>query len=325
MRGVSYRRQWRRLALLFFVVLLVAGLYMSIGVHFDKPKLFAYAMKIRSPKLFTMAMVSVAIGGAAIIFQSVIRNHIVTPCLLGMDGLYALIHTAIVFFAGTNSVFFYNPRIAFVVDATVMGVVAMVVYSYLFQKTKYNVLYVLLVGTVLTSLFYSIQSTLVRVMDPNEFDSLLVHLVASFSNMNTEVIVIGLGLLLAIVVVLWRDLKLLDVLTLGRDQAINLGVDYNRSVRRLLLGVTLLIALASAMVGPLAFLGLIVANLARQFVKTYRHSILLSASILFSMLILIGGQVIVERVFTYTIPVSVFITSFGGIYFLYLVLRPRRA
>ena len=114
------------------------------------------------------------------------------------------------------------------------------------------------------------------------------------------------------------------MLTLGKDQAINLGVDYNRCIRRLLLGVTLCIAVATAMVGPISFLGLIIANLSRQLMKTYRHTQLILVSALFGMIVLIGGQLIVEHVFSYSVPVSVFITVGGGLYFLYLLLTNRR-
>ena len=100
---------------------------------------------------------------------------------------------------------------------------------------------------------------------------------------------------------------------------------YDRCIRRLLLGVTLYIATATAMVGPLAFLGLIIANLSRQFLRTYRHSQLITGSVLFGMAVLIGGQLRVERVFVYSVPVSVFITVGGGVYFLYLLLTQRKA
>ena len=100
---------------------------------------------------------------------------------------------------------------------------------------------------------------------------------------------------------------------------------YDRCIRRLLLGVTLYIATATAMVGPLAFLGLIIANLSRQFLRTYRHSQLITGSVLFGMVVLIGGQLLVERVFVYSVPVSVFITVGGGVYFLYLLLTQRKA
>ena len=204
-----------------------------------------------------------------------------------------------------------------------MGKIATVIYSILFKKTKNNVLYVLMIGTVMTSLFSSVQSTMTRIMDPNEYDTLLTTLVASFSNVNSEIMILSVAVLIIVAFALRKELRILDVMTLGKDQAINLGVNYDVSIRRLLLGVTLYIAVATAMVGPLAFLGLIIANLSRQLLQTYRHTQLISGSVLFGMVILIGGQLIVEKIFVYAVPVSVFITLFGGIYFLYLLLRRR--
>ena len=102
-----------------------------------------------------------------------------------------------------------------------------------------------------------------------------------------------------------KELALLDVLTLGKEQAINLGVDYDRCIRRLLLGVTLCIAVATAMVGPISFLGLIIANLSRQLLKTFRHTQLILGSALFGMVVLVGGQLIVEHVYSYSVPVSI--------------------
>ena len=324
MNTAAVQANRRKLALLAALVLLCAAGYMLVGVHFDNAKLIQYAIKIRTPKLIVMLITAFAIGGASIVFQSVINNTIVTPCLLGMNSLYTLIHTAVVFAAGSGSILAVNANYSFAVDLVLMGVVATVVYSCLFKKTRHNVLYVLLIGTVLSSFFSSIQSTLTRVMDPNEYDNLLATLVASFSNINSEIIVISLIVLAAIIFMLRKELALLDVITLGKDQAINLGVDYDRCVRRLLLGVTLCIAVATAMVGPISFLGLIIANLSRQLLKTYRHTQLILGSALFGMIVLVGGQLLVEHAYSYTIPVSVFITVGGGVYFLYLLLTNRR-
>lgn len=321
---VSYRANVRRLIILSALVLLCAVLYMLVEVNFGNSKLFAYSMRIRVPKLIVMLITAFAIGGSSIVFQSIINNTIVTPCLLGMNSLYTLIHTAVVFVAGSASIVASNANLAFAVDVMIMGAAATVIYSWLFKKTKHNVLYVLLVGTVLTSFFSSIQSTLTRVMDPNEYDTLLNNLVASFSNVNSEIIVFCLALLALIIFALRKELALLDVLTLGRDQATNLGVDYDKCIRRLLLGVTLCIAVATAMVGPISFLGLIIANLSRQLLRTYRHWQLVLGSAFFGMIVLVFGQLLVEHAFSYAIPVSVFITVGGGIYFLYLLLARKK-
>ena len=314
----------KKLIMMSILVLIVAIGYMLVDVNFQNERLLNYALKIRTPKLIAMFITAFAVGAASIVFQSIINNNIVTPCLLGMNSLYTLIHTAVVFFIGSGSIIASNANVSFIIDLAIMGVVATIIYSYLFKLTKYNILYVLLIGTVLTSFFSSIQSTMVRVMDPNEYDTLLASLVASFSNVNSEIIVLSVVLLGIVIYALRKEIALLDVITLGKDQAINLGVDYDKCIRRLLLGVTLCIAIATAMVGPISFLGLIIANLARQLFKTYRHTYLISGTILFGMIVLIGGQLLVEQVFVYSVPVSVFITVGGGIYFLYLLLNSRR-
>lgn len=324
MNPAVIRANRRKLLLMAALVLLCTAGYLLIEVNLGNPKLFAYAMKIRAPKLMAMLLTAFAIGGASIVFQSIINNTIVTPCLLGMNTLYTLIHTAVVFFLGSASVIAANANLSFAVDVGLMGITATVIYGWIFQKTRHNVLYVLLVGTVLTSFFGSIQTTLTRVMDPNEYDALLNTLVASFSNINSEILVFSLILLAGIVFLLRKELALLDVLTLGKAQAINLGVDYDRCIRRLLLGVTLCIAVATAMVGPISFLGLIVANLSRQLLKTYRHTHLVLGSALFGMIVLVGGQLIVEHIYSYAVPVSVFITVGGGLYFLYLLLTRKK-
>ncbi len=320
----AYRKNIIKLIVIALIAIIIVAAFLFIGVKFHNHKLLRYAMKLRIPKVIAMIITAFAIGAATIIFQSVINNTIVTPCLLGMNALYTLIHTSVVFVLGSGSILFTNDNLSFLVDLVLMGIIATVVYSWLFKMTGHNVLYVLLVGTVLTSFFSSIKSTLTRVMDPNEYDTLLTSLVASFSNINSEIIIFSVIILALIGVIFRKELALLDVITLGKEQAINLGVDYDRCIRRLLLAVTLCIAVATAMVGPISFLGLIIANISRQLLKTYRHTQLIAGAALMGVIALIGGQFIVERVFVYSIPISVFITVAGGIYFLYLILKGSR-
>lgn len=310
---------------LIVLVMLAIALYMTIGVRFNHPRLFAYAMEQRTTKVIVMLLVAFSIGAASLVFQSIINNTIVTPCLLGMNSLYTLVHTAVVFFLGSGSLLARNSNLAFLADLLIMAVIATLVYSCIFKKTRYNVLYVLLIGTVLTSFFSSIQNTLVRAMDPNEYETLLTTLVASFNNINEEIIILAAVLLLLVLIALRKELKVLDVITLGKDQAINLGVNYDYTIRKLLLGVVLLISIATALVGPISFMGLIVANLSRQLFKTYRHKELILGSALIGTILLIAGQLIVEQVYSYAIPISVFITVVGGVYFLYLLLRQGRS
>lgn len=311
------------LTALLLLTALTIYLYVLIGLRFDHKYLLMYALKQRILKVIVMILVALAIGGASLVFQSIINNHIVTPCLLGMNSLYSVIHTACVFFLGSGSILVTNAHLAFMLDLIIMAAVATFIYSYMFKKTKYNVLYVLLIGTVLTSLFGSMQNTMVRIMDPNEYDTLLTNLVASFDRINEELILISAVLMIIVLVIFRRELQMLDVIALGKEQAINLGIDYDRTIQKLLLGVVIYIAIATALVGPVSFIGLIIANVSRELLKTYRHRYLIMASMSIGIIVLIGGQLIVERVYHYSMPLSVFITVAGGIYFLYLLLRQR--
>ena len=72
----------RKLVIMSVLVLAAAVLYMVVDVNFANEKLLAYSMKIRTPKLIVMLITAFAIGGASIVFQSIIHTNIVTPCVL---------------------------------------------------------------------------------------------------------------------------------------------------------------------------------------------------------------------------------------------------
>lgn len=311
----------RKMMVLAALILAAAAAYQFLFVDW---KHFDYAMSIRTPKLTVMVLTAFCIGSATIVFQSIIQNTVVTPCLLGMNALYILVHTLMVFLLGSGSVLVTSKLLSFALDLAVMAVAAVLIYGVLFRKAKGNVLYILLTGTVMATLFGSITSTLQRIMDPNEYATLQNALIASFHKVNSGIIFFSVVAIAGIILWLRKELALLDVITLGKEQAVNLGVDYDRTVRKLLVGVTLFIAIATAMVGPISFLGLIIANLSRQLFRTYRHTVLVWGAALLGMAALLGGQALIEHLFRFSTNIGVFINIGGGGYFLWLLMKNRR-
>src|SRR5690606_843719 len=131
--------------------------------------------------------------------------------------------------------------------------------------------------------------------------------------------------ILVVIIYGWRYMKELDVVSLGRDTAINLGVEYDALVKRMLILSSVLIAVSTGLVGPITFFGLIVANLAYQYFTTYKPSVLITGAALFSIVALVGGQWIVERIFTFSTTLSVIINFIGGVYFIYLLLKESKS
>lgn len=311
----------RKMIMLMGMIAAAAAAYQFLFVDWNH---FSFAMGIRTPKLTVMILTAFCIGSATIVFQSIIQNTVVTPCLLGMNSLYILVHTMMVFLLGAGHVLVTSKLLSFTLDLAVMAAAAVLIYGVLFRKAKGNVLYILLIGTVMATLFGSITSTLQRIMDPNEYATLQNALIASFHKVNSGIILFSAAAIAGIILWLRKELALLDVITLGKNQAINLGVDYDRAVQKLLVGVTLFIAIATAMVGPISFLGLIIANLSRQMFPTYRHTALVWGAAFLGMAALLGGQALIEHVFSFSTNIGVFINIGGGIYFLYLLMKSRR-
>ena len=282
---------------------------------------FSYNLSKRIPKIIGIIIAGGSIAVASIIFQTVINNRIITPSIIGLDSLYSLVQTVVIFVFGSSSIMIENKTFNFLVSASLMIIFSFLLFKVLFKKEKQNIMLILLVGTILGSLFRSISTFMQLVIDPNEFDALQAKLFASFSLVNTKILLISIIILLIIFAFIYDDIKKLDILSLGRDQAINLGINYDKLAKKILLIVTMLVSIATALVGPITFLGILVVNLSYQMFNTYKHSVLITGSILISIVALVSGQFLVERVFNFNTTISIIINFIGGSYFIYLLLK----
>ena len=218
-----------------------------------------------------------------------------------------------------------NTQVNFLISVIAMIGFALLLYQFLFRSGGRPIYFLLLVGIIVGTFLGSITTFLQVLIDPNEFSRVQDKMFASFNNVNGDLVWFALIIVIIVMTIGWRMVNELDVLSLGRDHAINLGVSYDKVVKRMLIISAVLIAVSTALVGPITFFGLIVANLSYQFFKTYKHSVLISGAALLSLVALIGGQWVVERVFTFSTTLSVIINFIGGIYFIYLLLRESRS
>ena len=308
----------RRIIIMAVVALMFLTLYIVWGLNASN---YRYNLSVRIPKVLGIFIAGGTIAVASILFQTITNNRIITPSIIGLDALYGLVQTFVVFIFGANSIFMTNKTINFLASGFLMVALAMVLFKVVLKKGENNIFFLLLVGTVVGTLFRSLSSFMQVLIDPNEFDALQTRLYASFSLVNTKIIFVSIIILLIIFAVLYDDFKKLDVMSLGREQAINLGVDYDKFSKKILIIVAILVSLSTALVGPITFLGVIVVNLTYEIIKSYRHSELILVSILISVIALVGGQFLVERVFNFNTTISIVINFIGGIYFINLLLK----
>ncbi|MGD6833041.1 iron chelate uptake ABC transporter family permease subunit [Sutcliffiella halmapala] len=310
-------KQNYRIILLACLAVLICSLFLfyNIGPSWE------YILPRRAIKVFAIVLTGSAIAFSTVIFQTITSNRILTPSIIGLDSLYMLIQTFLIFVFGSTSFIAMNKNMNFLISILLMAGFAMLLYRFLFKGEGRNIYFLLLVGIVFGTLFGSLSTFMQVLIDPNEFMMVQDRMFASFNNVNSDLLILSFVLFGGILLYTARYIKYLDVLSLGKDHAINLGVPYNQVVQRLLIVIAILVSLSTALVGPITFLGLLVANITYEFMKTYKHKQLLTASILISISALVGGQLIVERVFTFSTTLSVIINFIGGTYFIYLLLR----
>lgn len=307
-------------------ILLVAMIVVVLGfVFLDLPHNWDYALPRRLKKVFAIMLTGGAIAYATLIFQTMTNNRILTPSVIGLDSLYMLFQTFIVFVFGSLSLPAVNKYMNFGLSTLFMMLFAALLYRLLFKREGKNLFFLLLVGIVMGTMFGSISTFLQVLIDPNEFQIVQGKMFASFNNVNSDLLIVATVIIVLVAVYSIRYNKYLDVMLLGKEHAVNLGVPYDRTVQGMLFIIAILISVSTALVGPITFLGLLVVNLAYHFMNTHRHSFLIPASILISVIALVGGQMLVERVFTFSTTVSVLINFIGGIYFLYLLLKESKA
>ncbi|WP_284140841.1 iron chelate uptake ABC transporter family permease subunit [Virgibacillus sp. LDC-1] len=315
---MGYRKKTIILAV---IALLLAILFIFYDLHGN----IDYILPRRVIKVVAIILTGGAIAFSTAIFMTITNNRILTPSVLGLDSLYLLIQTIIIFVFGSRSLVMMNSNVNYLVSIGFMVLFSLVLYQLLFKGEKNNIYFLLLIGMILGTFFGSFTSFMQVLIDPNEFMVAQDKMFASINNVNTNLVYLSMALIIGVTLYFLRFYKYLDVLALGKDHAVNLGVPYDRVVKHLLIVVAVLISIATALIGPITFLGLLVVNLAYEFLKTYRHFYLIIGSMLISIIALLGGQFIVEKVFTFETTISVIINFVGGVYFIYLLLKENKS
>ncbi|WP_284392899.1 iron chelate uptake ABC transporter family permease subunit [Devosia yakushimensis] len=282
---------------------------------------WSFILPFRGRKLLALCLVAYSVAISTVLFQTVTNNRILTPSIMGFDALYVLIQTAIVFFLGVGALGTLNPQAQFGVEVLVMVAFSGLLFRWLFLGEERSLTLLVLVGIVFGILFRSLSQFMQRLLDPNAFSVLQDTLFASFATVDTSQLLVATLIVMVVTVIAIRMLHTYDVLSLGRAHAINLGLDYKRTVIVILMLIAVLVAVSTALVGPITFFGLLVASLAHGLVGTSRHKYVLPAAALLAITFLVGGQTLLERVFSFDTALSIIIEFLGGIVFIYLILR----
>lgn len=283
-----------------------------------------FVLPFRGKKLIMLIIIGYAIGVSTLLFQTLTHNPILTPSILGFDHLYLLTQTALVFFVGGLGFTQLDANYKFLFESLMMLGGSLLLFS-LLNKNSQDIARMILVGVIFGVLFRNLNNLLQRLIDPNEFAIAQGSSFADFNSVKPDLLWIGSSILLLTLIWIWQQRHKLDVLLLGKEYAIGLGLDYTRFSRQLLICCAVLVSISTALVGPILFLGLLVCAIVNAISPKVQHSIRIPMTITISVITLVLGQTIFEQMLKMQGVLSVVIEFLGGLVFIYLILRKRKA
>ena len=310
------------LGILSVMVVLLVAAYLLIPSK-NSTTVSNFIFQRRLLKLLIMVIVSCAIPISTISFQTVVQNRFLTPGVLGIESLFVFIQSGLYYFESLVGVKVEQSVIIYSVTIVIqIGLLLLLMNAS--KGMMLSNFKVLLLLTMAFSMLLRNASTFLQVlMDPNEFDKLQSSLYPSFQKMNAQPMMIGvaISLFVLLMMVFYRLRHQLDALHLGVDGAKRLGINTKRLSNVVIVIVIIMTSLSTILVGPLQFLGFMIANLTYQLTKEYKHGVLWLFSAVLGLVIVLTAQLIVERIFLLTIPISVFIEGIGGVLYLILLVK----
>lgn len=311
-------------------VLLLAALGTTAGVlTWNNPmpvgsEGFWLISRMRANSLIVIAIVALCHSVATVSFQTITSNRIITPSIMGFESLYVVLSTAAVFFLGASGVQYFAGPVQFVAQALLMVAFSALLYGWLLKNTQGSLHVMLLVGIILGGGLGSLSTFMQRLLDPSQFDILTARLFGNIGNAETAylpyvipVVVIAAGALYLLSV-------RLNVMALGADAANSLGVNHRRTTMLVLFLVSILMAMTTSLVGPMTFVGFLIATLAYQLTDTFDHRLIYPVAALLGYVILSGAYFILRHVFDAQGALTVIIELIGGLTFLFFIVRKGR-
>lgn len=308
---------------LLSIVIVYGLLVYNNPVPINSPS-FLPVIKRRQNAIIAMAIAAICQAVGSVLFQSVTSNRIITPSILGFEAIYSTVNTAIMYFLGISGFMAIGGKKFFIFQIILMIGICLLLFMGIFNKKDGNIELMLLIGVILGQGLRSIAAFMRRLLSPSEFDILQAKLFASVNNSDSQYFALSIGIIFVVVAAIFLNTNKINVISLGKDVATNLGLNHKKATFLSLIAVAILISISTALVGPMTFYGFLVATLTYELAKTYDHKYLLIMAILLAFVILSGSYFIMNHIFNANGVVSVLIELIGGIAFLMLIFKEEK-
>ncbi len=274
---------------------------------------------IRLPRIILVMGVGAALAATGAAYQSIFRNPLVSPGILGVASGACFGVALGLLFAPSSLIFIY-------IMSFIMGIVAVILtYGISLAGNNRGVMILVLAGIVVSSLFNALISILKYLADPyQKLPGIIFWLMGGFSRTGWEEVFFTIPFLITGLIVLYIFRWYLNIMSLGKEETINLGIDISCYKVLFIIFSTLMVATSVATAGQVTWIGLVVPHLARYLVGS-NHRFMLPVSALLGSSLLLLMDDLARNISSAEVPISIITALLGAPFFIYLLISKRES
>ncbi len=320
------------------VILIIAILfYLSLGSYSmsfpDVIKtLFGYGSKmenfaifnLRLPRLILALVVSLGLTTSGVIFQTITKNPLAEPGIIGINSGAALF---VIFLISLSGEYYSKIPISSALLMPIVGtlgaLLSMGIIYLLSYKKGFKPIRFILTGVGINALFSSIITLFQMSVSKGDYNRVLNWISGSLWGSNYEYILISFIPILIFVLIAFLRGKTLDALILGDELSYGIGVNVRFEFLFFIIIASILGAVATSVAGNIAFLGFVAPQIGKKIVTNHR-AIMIFSFLIGSIILLISDAIGKNLFSPIEIPVGIIVSIIGVPYFIILMIKDRR-
>ena len=294
------------------------------GGHASKETWEYIIVNFRLPKAITAILVGIGLSVSGLLMQTLFRNPLAGPYVLGLSSGSSLGVAFVILGAGFLPSFFAQFLLSSygIILASCLGSLLVLVMILILSQSLRDTMSILIVGLMFSSFTGAIVSVFTYFSSAEQLQKYTFWSMGSIGNLSWQnisilAVCVFIGLLLSLL-----SLKSLDALLLGENYAKSMGLNITKSRYIIIFATSVLAGSITAFAGPIAFIGLAVPHLAKLLFKTSNHKVLFGATLLVGSIIMLFCDTVSQMPgFDFTLPINAITSIIGAPIVIWLIIN----
>jgi len=298
-----------------------------IGEESSKQTWEYIVLNYRLPKAIVALLVGVGLSLSGLLMQTLFRNPLAGPYVLGVSSGASLGVAFVVLGSGLLPVFLADTFLShygLILAATLGSFLVLLSVLTVSQRLK-DTMAILIVGLMFGSITSAVVSVLTYFSSAEQLKKFALWNLGNLGNQSWEAILLLLFITLIGLTLSYRCIKPLNALLLGENYAKSMGVNFKQTKNIIIIATSLLAGCITAFVGPIAFIGLAVPHLAKLLFQTSDHKVLFWGTISLGAIVMLVCDTIAQMPgFDFVLPINAVTSIIGAPVVIWLLIRKRK-